>query len=233
MSAVPGPRITVGVNSVSLIPVAAADRSVPRRAGDDEALRIRPGWSARRHLCRRARRSPHRPERPRPAASLVKPATRRAAYYWLSASRVLRRDYQLRLRDDGGELAVVAHDLGLPDHGGAAAMQRRAFGARGVADRDGGEKIGLALDRHRPRTLRQVRDRAGAAQGVRKRHDGAAVHYAGTVGELRARGECRLHALFRTGAELQPDELHEAGRVAVEKFTYLFNRHRVAFSCFC
>ena len=41
--------------------------------------------------------------------------------------------HQLRLRHDGGELAVAAGDAGLPDRGGAAAVQRRAFGLRHVA----------------------------------------------------------------------------------------------------
>ena len=57
------------------------------------------------------------------------------------------RHHQLCLRHQRGELAVAAGDAGLPDRGGAAAMQRRAFGVRGVADRDAGEEIGLALDR--------------------------------------------------------------------------------------
>ena len=55
--------------------------------------------------------------------------------------------HQLRLRHDRGELAVAAGDAGLPDRGGAAAMQRRAFRLRHVAGRDAGEEIGLALDR--------------------------------------------------------------------------------------
>ena len=68
----------------------------------------------------------------------------------LARQRELIRFFQqhdLRLRHHCRELAVAAGDFGLPDHGGSAAMQRRAFGVRGVADRDDGEEIGFALDR--------------------------------------------------------------------------------------
>src|SRR6185312_10548737 len=50
---------------------------------------------------------------------------------------------QLRLRDDGRELAVAAGDAGLQHDGGAAAMQRHAYGARGIALGHGGEEMVL------------------------------------------------------------------------------------------
>src|SRR5258708_6520072 len=56
------------------------------------------------------------------------------------------RGDQLGLGHDGREPAVAADDAGLPDHRGASAVQRRAFGANGVAGRYGSEEIGLALD---------------------------------------------------------------------------------------
>ena len=55
--------------------------------------------------------------------------------------------HQLGLRHDGRELAIAAGDAGLPDRGGAAAVQRRAFGLCHVALGNAGEEIGLALDR--------------------------------------------------------------------------------------
>ena len=57
-----------------------------------------------------------------------------------------RRQHDLGLGHDGGELAVAAGDVGLQHDGGAAGMQRRADRARGIALGDGGEEIGLALD---------------------------------------------------------------------------------------
>src|SRR5947209_9198278 len=55
--------------------------------------------------------------------------------------------HQLGLRHDRCEFAVTAGDAGLPDRGGAAAVQRRAFGLGHVALGDAGKEIGLALDR--------------------------------------------------------------------------------------
>src|SRR6185503_3191893 len=60
-----------------------------------------------------------------------------------SSARLLH--HQLGLRHDRGELAVAAGDAGLPDRGGAAAMQRRAFGLGDVALRDRRKEIGLTL----------------------------------------------------------------------------------------
>src|SRR2546423_2102100 len=60
---------------------------------------------------------------------------------------LLERQHDLRLRDDGGELAVAAGDVGLHHDGGAADMQRRRHRARSIALGDRREEIGLALDR--------------------------------------------------------------------------------------
>src|SRR5262249_46400280 len=54
---------------------------------------------------------------------------------------------ELRLRHDGGELAVASGDPRLPNHGGAAAVQWRAFRPQGVAERHCGTAIGFALAR--------------------------------------------------------------------------------------
>src|ERR1043165_5831032 len=73
--------------------------------------------------------------------------------------------HQLGLRHDRRELAIAACDAGLPDRGGAAAVQRRAFGLRHVTLGDAGEEIGLALDRRgRAAGGRQVGGRGGAAE---------------------------------------------------------------------
>src|SRR4029450_8321306 len=45
----------------------------------------------------------------------------------------LALDHQLGLGHYRGQPPVAARDARLPDHGGAAAMQRRALGVRGVA----------------------------------------------------------------------------------------------------
>src|SRR4051794_15472063 len=93
--------------------------------------------------------------------------------------------HQLRLRHDGRELAVAAGDAGLPDRGGAAAVQRRTFGAGHVARGDAGEEIGLALDRGcRAAALRQIGGGGGAAEVVGERHQCAAVQHAVPVGKL-------------------------------------------------
>src|SRR5438034_693051 len=93
------------------------------------------------------------------ASRLTVVATRRlrgsnatAARTSIWALRSLRRlllewQHDLRLRDDGGELAVAAGDVGLHHDGGAADMQRRGHRARSVALGDRREEIGLALDR--------------------------------------------------------------------------------------
>src|SRR6478672_13481404 len=76
---------------------------------------------------------------------------------------------QLRLRDDGRELAVAASDAGLQHDGGAAAMQRHAYGARGIALGHGGEEIGLALDRGGAPVVGQAHARGQAAERVAQR----------------------------------------------------------------
>src|SRR5262249_19693682 len=73
---------------------------------------------------------------------------------------------KLGLRYDGGELAVASGDPGLPDHGGAAAMERRAFRPQGIAKRDRSKEIGLALDCGRAGALRQIEEGRGAAEIV-------------------------------------------------------------------
>ena len=69
--------------------------------------------------------------------------------------------------------------------------KRRAFGPGGVADRNGGKEIGLALDGRGLHALGQVDGRGGAAEIVGKRHDGAAVQDTEAVAELLA-----YHQLF-------------------------------------
>ena len=77
------------------------------------------------------------------------------AWFWVPAfagtsgvpSLALRLHHDLRLRHDRGELAVATRDARLQHDGRAADMQRHAFGMRGIADRNAGEEIRLALDR--------------------------------------------------------------------------------------
>ena len=79
----------------------------------------------------------------------------------------------------------------------APAMQRDAFGARDVADRNAGEEIGLALDRGGALAGLQVRVRDRAAQTVRIGHQRAAMHHAAAVLELLAHGKLGLEPLGR------------------------------------
>ena len=60
----------------------------------------------------------------------------------------------------------------------------RAFGARGIADIDGGEEIRLAFDRGRRGTFRQIHDGRGASQVIRERHHRAAMHVAVAIAEF-------------------------------------------------
>src|SRR5437764_3443179 len=73
---------------------------------------------------------------------------------------------QLRLRHDRGELAIAAGDPGLEHDGGAAAMERHAYGARDIALRHRGKKIGLALDRRGAAALGQADTRGHPAQRI-------------------------------------------------------------------
>ena len=86
-----------------------------------------------------------------------------AAIYFLL---FLPRHDELRLGHDGGELAVGAGDPGLPHHGGAAAVKRRGLGLDFLAERAGGEEVGLALDRRGGGACRQVEEARGAAEIV-------------------------------------------------------------------
>src|SRR5215831_10449747 len=76
--------------------------------------------------------------------NLRSPEQQREASSPLRAS-LLAHD-ELRLRHDCRELAVAPDDPGLPNHGGAAAMQRRTFRPQGVAERHCGKEVGLAFD---------------------------------------------------------------------------------------
>src|SRR6185437_16695590 len=94
--------------------------------------------------------------------------------------------HHLRLRHDGGELAVAAHYFRLPYHRPAAAVQWRAFRGGGIADRNAGKEVGLALDGGRGLPRLEVGGGGGAAEIVGERHDGAAMHDAVAVVEFRA-----------------------------------------------
>src|ERR1700722_3003469 len=102
------------------------------------------------------------------------------------ALRFFRLNHDLRLRHQRTQPAVISGDAGLPDHGGAAAMERRAFGARGVADGDRREEIGLAFDGRGAAAFGQVGKGRGAAEIVGERHDCAAMHGPEPVVELFA-----------------------------------------------
>ena len=66
------------------------------------------------------------------ATSAFTPETGCIAALLVHALTLLRRNYDLRLDHERGESAVATGDLGLPDHGGAAAMKRGALGTRMV-----------------------------------------------------------------------------------------------------
>jgi hypothetical protein len=108
---------------------------------------------------------------------------------------------------------------------GITTMKSRALAARGVTDANLGEKIRLAFDRHGAGAVRQVGDRPGAAQRIRHRHDRAAVHHPGTIGEFRSALDKPFDGICGVGAEPETHQLHEAGLVALEKFANFFDRH--------
>ena len=86
-------------------------------------------------------------------------------------------------------------------------MQRRALGACGVADRNGGEEIGLAFDRGGARAGADIRHRGGAAERVGERHDGAAVQDAvGIVVHVPHR-QLALDPLRRNVGDLDAKEI--------------------------
>ncbi len=111
------------------------------RAGRDRLVRIHPVRRAARCAfdCR------HGDLRGRGGAGQ---SWRGETQYRLSADRYRSRTSWVWVTS-AHKFAVAAGDAGLPDHGGAAAMERRAFGFGDVANRDRGEEIGLALNRCR------------------------------------------------------------------------------------
>ena len=143
------------------------------------------------------------------ATSALTPETGCIAALLVHALTLLRRNYDLRLDHERGESAVATGDLGLPDHGGAAAMKRGALGARRLADRYRAEEIGLAFDRRRARATRQIGHGRDAAEIVGKRHARAAVQNVRNSCELLARGQFGLHALWRNVRELDAEKRGE------------------------
>ena len=88
-------------------------------------------------------------------------------------------------------------------------MQRRALGARGFADRNGGKEIGLALDGRGTGALRQIHHRGDAAEIVGERHDGAAVQNVRDGCEFVANGKFGLDAFRRNVGELDAEKFGE------------------------
>src|SRR5262245_5577508 len=101
-------------------------------------------------------------------------------------SALLRGHDDLRLNHQRTEPAISSRNASLPHHGAAAAMQRRAFGAGNIANRNAGEKISLAFDGGGAAALGQIGDGGGAAEIVSERHDSAAVKRTEAVVQLLA-----------------------------------------------
>ncbi len=88
-------------------------------------------------------------------------------------------------------------------------MQRRALGARDLADWNGSKEIGLALDRRGACALRQIHHRGDAAEIVGQRHDRAAVQNIRDGCEFVADGKFGLDALRRYVSKLDAEKRGE------------------------
>ena len=119
------------------------------------------------------------------------------------------REHQLRLRDDGGELAVAAGDARLQHDGGAAAVQRHADGAHGVALLDAGEEVGLAFDRGGAPALGHADAGRHPSQRVAQRHHRTAVKHVVAVQQFLTGDKLGLGAVGRVRKDLQAKELGE------------------------
>ena len=89
---------------------------------------------------------------------------------------LLRQQDELRLRHQRAQAAVGARDLRLPNHGGAAAMQRRAFGAAVSPTGMAAKKLVLLSIVVVPAPSGRLTTVATRADIVGERHDGAAVN---------------------------------------------------------
>jgi hypothetical protein len=88
-------------------------------------------------------------------------------------------------------------------------MQRRRLSIGGLADRNGGKEVGLALDRRRAGALRQIHHRSHGADIVGERHDGAAVNDGGHRGDLVAHEEFGRDPLRRNVGQFDAEEIGE------------------------
>src|SRR5215469_13605903 len=96
------------------------------------------------------------------------------------------RDHDLRLNHESAQPAIAARNARLPHHGAAAAVQRRAFGPGDIADRNAGEKIGLAFDGRGAAAFGQIGDGGSSAEIVGQRHNCAAMKRAKAVVQFLA-----------------------------------------------
>ena len=88
-------------------------------------------------------------------------------------------------------------------------VQRCAFGVCGVAGRNDGEEVGLALDRRGAPALGQVCHRGGAAEIVGERHDRAAMQRAVAVGQFLAHRQFGGDLVGRHMRDLDAEEIGE------------------------
>lgn len=88
---------------------------------------------------------------------------------------MLRREHDLRLRDERHQATFGCQDTCLPNHGALAAMDGRAFGSDFHTGRRGSDEIGLAFDGGCGRACRQIQHCRDGAERVGEGHRRAAV----------------------------------------------------------
>ena len=91
-------------------------------------------------------------------------------------------------------------------------MQGRAFGARHIPQRNGREKIRLALDRGRPRALGQVLHGRERAERIGQRHHGAAMEHSRPRAQVLAHLELGLYPLGGDAANLDTQQVRKRQR---------------------
>ena len=115
--------------------------------------------------------------------------------------------HQLRLRDDCGEFAVFAVDARFHHYRRAADMQRGGDAADFFSALDGGEEIGLALDRARRLAFGQVNERGLRAEGIAEAHEDAAMQHVADAAQVVAGDDMALEAILAAIGDLEPQQI--------------------------
>jgi len=133
--------------------------------------------------------------------------------------------HELRLRNDGAQATVRIRHRGLPNHGGATAMQRNAFATHLGTDFGRGDELGARVGGGCTATGRKIDHRTDGTQRIGESHACASVKDASRGAQIGANLHLGDNALRRN-----PDERdsHESREKRFEQVLYFCEIHRRA-----